>query len=153
MIRTAHILEEVESEFYAESEKYLTRLRTILTRMGYAVRMHGIEHCIPHVVEFYRTQGNKRYPSRAAFSDHVLERIRGHEGDIVLLTAPWHRECFKGLIVDGTWNGLPVIEMWQRRNSKTPEIIAHVMRKITELPTCQKQSASKTRNVRETILY
>ena len=151
MIHVAHVLEEVEPGRYGVGERNLKIVKQTLEGAGYRVRIHGIEHCVPDRVEFYQTQSNKRYPFRAAYADRVLSRLWGMPEDIIILTEEWHRECFKGLIVNGFWRDLPVVELRGWKDQPAQTVARKVTRMITELPECPKSSASRIPSVQGTL--
>jgi len=148
----AHIMEEVEPGLYADSANHLKIVRAVLSRASYRPRSHGVEHCPPDVVEYYRTQTNMRYPYRAAFTDSFTNRVRRLPGDIVVATEPWHRECFKGLLRNGAWDGMHVIELLRQEGEDAPIATARMTLALSELNRCPNRFASKIRRVLETTL-
>ena len=148
----AHIMEEVEPELYGASATHLKIARAVLSRASYRPRSHGIEHCPPDVVEYYRTQTNMRYPYRAAFTDSFTSRVRRLPGDIVVVTESWHRECFKGLLRNGVWDGMHVVEMLRHEGEDAPVAITRMTLELSELSRCPNRFASKIRKALETTL-
>ena len=71
--------------------------------------------CDPEYVEQIETQTWLQKPARAEFYDKVFEllsRVRAEETIQIVLTEPWQREIFRGLISEGKFNGTPILEAY-----------------------------------------
>lgn len=152
MNSVAYVMEEVEPDLYEGTENYLKTLRSVLSQANYSPRSCGIEHCPPDVVLFYQTQTNMRYPFRAAFMDQFIVRMKMMLGDMIVTTEFWHMECFKGLIRDGIWKGMRVINLERYENESAEITRVRVSLVLSEFTRCQSQSALKTHKVLETTL-
>lgn len=146
----AHLMEEVESELYGATEVHLRVLRTALSQV-YRPRSCGIEYCPPDVVQFYKTQANMRYPFRAAYMDRFMVRIRAAREDLIVMTEPWHVECFKGLLQNGVWRETRVVSIIRYEQEHASVTKARVSLALMEFTRCQNRSALRTHSPLEII--